>query len=312
MYQQILNDMRTAMAGIDKGYNPIFGYLGMPGIGKTQMVIQASKELGLEFFGDMVLSSCSPMDIMGKVPNMEDEVLASLPNDDIPLAYRVGDRKGVWFIDEVTNATSDTLKALQQGLLSRRFGKHKLGENVIIILAGNRQTDKAGSGVLSTAVYNRVTWRNLAWTPDHSDNALKYIVDNLFEEDNADAANLLGVTMGYFKHDPITETDFTNALKSIGKSDYVQWCSPRSLEALLRRIAVNGWQLPSITDMAGDIGMGRATSFNGFFGLLGDLPSFSDVTCWLLAFVKRTLVWCGRTCVVSRKPRCALCSCVSP
>ena len=277
MYERILSDMRTAMAGIEQGYNPIFGYLGMPGIGKTQMVIQAAKELGLEFFGDMVLSSCSPMDIMGKVPNMEDEVLASLPNDDIPLAYRVGERKGVWFIDEVTNATSDTLKALQQGLLSRRFGKHELGKNVIIVLAGNRQTDKAGSGVLSTAVYNRVTWRNLSWTSDNSDNAVNYIVDKLHDENDPRSIELLAMVTGYFKHMPIIEGDFTDALKQIGKVDFVQWCSPRSLEALLRRAAVSGWNLPNIVDMSGDIGMGRATALASFSSLLGKLPTFAEV-----------------------------------
>ena len=274
--QTISRDINTAIKARERNTNVIFGFLGMPGIGKTAIIQQVCEELGVKYFGEMVLASCSPMDIMGKIPDVENEVLSSYPNDDMPLDFIVGDEPCVWFIDEVTNATSDTLKALQQGLLSRKFGKHSLGKNVIIILAGNRQSDKAGSGVLSTAIYNRVTWRNLEWDAKSSDIAVSYITDK-YREDTPEAEEMIGLMMGYFAHVPMIEKDFTDALGKIGKEPFVQWCSPRSLEALVGRMAVNNWALPSITDMAGDIGMGRATELFGFAQLLGKLTKFEDL-----------------------------------
>ena len=275
-YDQILQDVKTSMAVRANGGNMIIGYLGIPGIGKTQMIEQAAQELGITFFGDMVLSSCSPMDIMGKVPNMEDEVLATLPNDDLPLEYRVENETRLFFIDEVTNATTDTAKALQQGLLSRKFGKHRLGKNVIIVLAGNRQSDKAGSGILSTAMYNRVTWRNFDWDSSKSDDALAYLTAK-YKADEPEAVETLALLNGYFAHKPIIEKDFTDALGKLGKEPFVQWTSPRSLEALIQRVSVMGWKLPSIVDMAGDLGMGRATELAGFASLLGKLDRFEKV-----------------------------------
>lgn len=282
MLNQITRDIKVALAAAAKGDNIIFGYLGMPGIGKTQMIKQATHALGLEFFGDMVLSSCSPMDILGKVPNMEDEVLSTLPNDDIPLAYRVGDTAGVWFIDEITNATSDTLKALQQGLLSRKFGKHVLGKNVVILLAGNRQSDKAGSSTLSSAVYNRVTWRNLDWSAAHSDRAVEYIVEKHEETRDNPALQLKAkefsaIMQGYFAHQPMLEKDFSDALSKLGKEPFIQWCSPRSLESLVSRASCMGWEIPGIMDMAGDIGMSRATGISTFASLIGKLDSYEKV-----------------------------------
>ena len=274
--EQMKSDIRAALAARKRGENLIFAYLAFPGSGKTQMVKQAADELKVKFFGDMVLSSCSPMDIMGKMPNVEEELLSSYPNSDIPLQVLVGDEPGIWFVDECTNATSDTWKAMQQGLLSRNFGRHTLGSNVVIILAGNRQSDKAGSGVLSTAVYNRVTWRNIDWTAKHSDIAVEYLADK-YRSDEQHAPETMALIHGYFAHKPILEKDFTDALGKIGKEAYIQWCSPRSLEALLCRMSVTGWKLPDITDMAGDLGMGRATELAGFASLLGKLPKYDDI-----------------------------------
>ena len=274
--EQMKSDIQAAIAARVKGGNLIFGYLGMPGVGKTQIVAQVAEELRLRHFGALLLSSCSPMDIVGKVPNVEEEVLASYPNSDIPLDIFVGDEFVLWPVDECTNATSDTWKAFQQGMLSRQFGKHRLGKNVIILLMGNRQSDKAGSGVLSTAVYNRVTWRNIEWTAKHSDTAIEYISDK-YREDSPQAKETLALMQGYFTHKPILEKDFTDALGKIGKDAYVQWCSPRSLEALLCRVSVTGWVLPGVEDMAGDIGLGRATELMGFASLLGKLPKYEEI-----------------------------------
>lgn len=276
----ILADAKAAFAIREMGGNRVFGYLGAPGVGKTAIMAQVAKEIGAELWDSLNLAASTPMDIQIKIPNIEDGTFTTLASDDFPWEDSVGDRKIIFFMDEKTNASADVNKATQQFLISRRIGSKVLGKNVVVMLAGNRQTDKAGSGNLSTAVYNRVTWRNLEWTANHSEHAVDHLISKYRPSPEAmtpTARDTLALIAGYFAHKPILEKDFTDALAKIGKDPYIQWCSPRSLEALIARIAVNNWELLPIEDMAGDIGLGRATELTGFASLLGKLPKYEEV-----------------------------------
>lgn len=274
--EQLKQDLSIAIAARADGLHLVFGYLGAPGTGKTQGIQQVVKELGYDLWSGFNISAASPMDVAIKMPNMEEGVFETLPSDDFPWKHIVGDKKVVLFIDEITNGTSDTIKAIQRLVNERRLGKFELGENVLVILAGNRQSDKAGSGSLSTAMYNRVTWRNLVWTAKDSDVALDYLTEK-YKTEEKKGVEMLAMLQGYFAHKPILEKDFSDALGKIGKEPFIQWCSPRSLEALLCRVAHNDWNLPEIADMGGDVGMGRATELFGFNALLGKVEKYEKV-----------------------------------
>lgn len=274
--EQLTQDLNTAIAAKENGRHLVFGYLGMPGIGKTQIIHQVADEFGYDVWSGFNISASSPMDVAIKMPNVDEGVFETLPSDDFPWAHLVEDKKVLLFIDEVTNGTSDTIKAIQRLVNEGRLGKAVLGKNVVIVLAGNRQSDKAGAGNLSTAMYNRVTWRNLEWGAKHSGIAVEYL-SGKYKTESRKSVEFMGLLQGYFAHKPMLEGDFTAALGKIGKEPYVQWCSPRSLEALVCRIAHSGWELPDIDDMAGDIGMGRATELFGFNALLGQCDSYEKI-----------------------------------
>ena len=273
MYAQIKQDFKTAIAARAIGEHLVFGYLGQPGSGKTQMIHQVAEEFGYEVWSGFNISAASPMDVAIKMP--KGDLFQTLPSDDFPWSSLVLDRKILLFIDEVTNGTSDTIKAIQRLVNERKLGEHTLGVNVIVFLAGNRQSDKAGSGNLSTAMYNRVTWRDWTWDSKDSDSAVTYLASKHLISDQA--RELKALLLGYFAHKPMTTNDFSEALKQLGKAPYVQWCSPRSLEALIVRSVCADYTLPSILDAAGDIGLGRATELIGFASLLGKLPSYDTV-----------------------------------
>lgn len=275
--KQIEQDIIVAQAARKAGHRLVFGYLGMPGIGKTQAIHSVAESLGYEVWAGFNIATASPMDVAIKMPNMERGTFTTLPNDDFPWEHEVGDRKIVLFIDELTNGTTDTVKAIQRLINEGCLGKFKLGKNVITLLAGNRQTDKAGSNSLTTAMYNRVVWRNISWGVEESDAALDHILKKHLPEESQKAKELLAVTQGYFKFKPILEGDFIAARDKLGKEPFIQWCSPRSLEALITRISCTNWTLPGVFDMAGDIGLGRASELHGFFSLIGEMDSFEKI-----------------------------------
>lgn len=274
--EQFTKDMKTAIEARKRGHHIVFGYLGCPGIGKTQIMNQVAQELGYEMASHFNIAASSPMDIQIKIPDMENGTFTTLASDDFPWADTVGDRKIVMCIDEMTNGTSDTIKAIQRLVNERKLGAKVLGENVIVVLLGNRQSDKAGSGTLSTAMYNRVTWRDIEWTAQNSDTAVTYIL-NKYKDDTPACRDANVLFEGYFAHKPMIMKDATDAVAKLGKEAYVQWCSPRSLEALVCRTACNNWQLPEIMDMAGDIGLGRAVELDSFGMLLGKMAKYEKV-----------------------------------
>jgi len=272
----ITNDFGVAIKARENGRHIVFGYLGMPGIGKTQVIHSVAKNNGYEVWSALNLSAATPMDVAIKMPNVDEGCFETLPSDDFPWSHVVGDRKILLFIDEVTNGSTDVIKSIQRLINERKLGKYVLGENVIVMVAGNRQSDKSGSGNLTTAMYNRITWRNIHWTTQDSDVAIEYIVRK-YADESQEAKEFLSLVEAYFARSPIMEKDFTDAVAKIGKEPFVQWCSPRSLEALVCRVAVSGWKLPLVTDMAGDIGVGRATELYTFAGLVNEIDKYETI-----------------------------------
>lgn len=274
--ERFTTDLQTAIKAREKGHHIVFGYLGSPGVGKTQIWKQVAHEAGYEIADSFNIGASSPMDVQIKIPDVKKGIFTTLASDDFPWEETVGKKKIVMIIDEMTNGTSDTIKAIQRLVNERKLGKKILGENVVVILLGNRQADKAGSGTLSTAMYNRVTWRDIEWTAQNSDEAVTYILDK-YKDDTPAHKDASVLFAGYFAHKPMIQKDASDAIMKLGKESYVQWCSPRSLEALVCRTACNNWQLPEITDMAGDVGLGRAVELDGFKNLLGKMERYERV-----------------------------------
>lgn len=125
---------------------------GPPGIGKSSIVRQIAKDMGVEFI-DVRLSQLAPTDLRG-IPTIDKEknVLNWAAPNFLP---RDEDSKGIFFLDEFNMATSVLMGISQELILDRRVGDYKLPDGWVIIAAGNRAEDRAAVNALPAPVANR-------------------------------------------------------------------------------------------------------------------------------------------------------------
>lgn len=119
---------------------------GPPGIGKSDVVksivedaIAAGKKAKLF---DMRLSMCEPTDIMG-IPYFDGKQMSWAPPVLLPTPED-GEENDliVLFLDEMNGAPPAVQAAAYQLILDRKVGAYSLPDNVAVIAAGNRNTDK--------------------------------------------------------------------------------------------------------------------------------------------------------------------------
>lgn len=261
---QLKSHLGGAFAALESSRNNhlVYGYLGAPGVGKTAMICQAAQEVGAEVI-QMIGSTLSPTDIVCMMPNTTTGMMDPMFNSEVPWESRVGNKRVVWFIDECTNIHGEVWKSLQKLVHERELFGRKLGPNVAIVLAGNRTSDKAGSATLATAVYNRVSWYE--WDYDN-DEFVRFLLRN-----GAPASLAAYITMR-----PLSDVDFSDAVKTIGRGSFVAWASPRSVHRLATRMNLNAEEF-SMADLRADLGEGRAAEYFGFRRMVDELPPVSRI-----------------------------------
>lgn len=121
---------------------------GMPGIGKTDVVSQATALAD----ADLILSHpavADPTDAKGLPwPAKENGEATFLPFGELARALKAT-KPTVWFLDDLGQATPAVQAAYMQLILARRVNGHVLPDCVTFIAATNRRTDRAGvSGIL--------------------------------------------------------------------------------------------------------------------------------------------------------------------
>jgi len=127
---------------------PIFIW-GPPGIGKSSVVREVAKELGIGFI-DLRLSLLESVDLRGLPRHENGKVMWSRP------VFIPEEGRGILFLDELNTALPDVQNAALQLLLDRRIGEHKLGDGWFMIAAGNSREDGAHVYQLSSAVVGRM------------------------------------------------------------------------------------------------------------------------------------------------------------
>ena len=134
---------------------PVFLW-GPPGVGKSDIVSQITDDLN-GYMIDLRLGQMDPTDIRG-IPffNKEAEKMdwappIELPDEELAAEYPVI----VLFLDEMNSATPSVQAAAYQLILNRRVGKYVLPENVVIVAAGNRDSDKGVTYRMPTPLANR-------------------------------------------------------------------------------------------------------------------------------------------------------------
>ena len=121
---------------------------GSPGVGKTDLVIQAA----IDAECDIVISHpvvSDPTDAKGLPwPDKDSMTARFLPLGEVAELLTCT-RPTVWFLDDLGQAAPATQCSYMQWLLARRVNGHILPDHVTIIAATNRRQDRAGvQGIL--------------------------------------------------------------------------------------------------------------------------------------------------------------------
>ena len=146
---------RKSLLRAFKVQRPLFLW-GPPGIGKSELVEGITRDLG-GLMIDLRLGQMEPTDIRGipfynkDIGKMDWAEPVELPDEATASQYPVV----VLFLDELNSAAPSVQSAAYQLILNRRIGKYKLPNNVVMVAAGNRESDKGVTYRMPTPLANR-------------------------------------------------------------------------------------------------------------------------------------------------------------
>jgi len=146
---------RKSLLKAFKVKRPLFLW-GPPGIGKSELVEELANELGGIMY-DCRLGQMEPTDIRGipfynkEIGKMDWAPPIDLPDEETASQYPIV----VLFLDEMNSAAGNVQAAAYQLILNRRVGKYKLPDNVVMVAAGNRESDKGVTYRMPTPLANR-------------------------------------------------------------------------------------------------------------------------------------------------------------
>ena len=146
---------RKALLKAFKAKRPIFLW-GPPGIGKSEVVAEVAEELGGHVI-DLRMAQMEPTDIRGipffnkEINKMDWAAPVDLPDEEMASKYPLI----VLFLDEMNSAPPAVQAAGYQLVLNRRVGKYVLPDNVVIVAAGNRDSDKGVTYRMPMPLANR-------------------------------------------------------------------------------------------------------------------------------------------------------------
>ena len=150
-----------------KSKRPIFLW-GPPGIGKSDIVKQLGEELEAHVI-DVRLSLWEPTDIKG-IPYFDsnDGTMRWAPPSELPsMEFAKKHKQIILFMDELNSAAPSVQAAAYQLILNRRVGTYQLPDNVVMVAAGNRETDKGVTFRMPAPLANRFV--HLEMTVDWDD-----------------------------------------------------------------------------------------------------------------------------------------------
>ena len=226
-----------------KNKRPIFMW-GPPGIGKSDIIKQLGEELEAHVI-DVRLSLWEPTDIKG-IPffNANTNTMEWAPPSELPSQeFAKQHKKIVLFMDEMNSAAPSVQAAAYQLVLNRAVGTYKLPDNVVMVAAGNRETDKGVTYRMPAPLANRFVHLELAvdW-----DDWQEWAVLNKIHKD----------VVGYLTFAKKDLYDFDP------KSASRAFATPRSWSFVSELLTDDDTDVDTLTDLtAGSIGEGLAIKF---------------------------------------------------
>jgi len=262
-----LSDVRTvtsvdARKGILRCFQkqrPVFLW-GPPGIGKSELVASIGEELG-GITIDLRLGQMEPTDIRGipfynrDIGKMDWAPPVDLPDEEFASQHPVV----ILFLDEMNQAAPAVQGAAFQLILNRRVGKYFLPKNVVIVAAGNRESDKGITYRMPTPLANRFV--HLEMAPDFN-SWHTWAVNHKIHKD----------VVGYLSFAKQDLYDFDP--RSSGRS----FATPRSWTFVSELMEDDDYNSATNLDLiAGTIGEGLAHKFMAHRKVSGQMPKPEDV-----------------------------------
>ena len=251
-----------ARKAITKCFNvkrPIFLW-GPPGIGKSDVVAEIARDMGALLI-DLRLGQMDPTDIRGipfynkELGKMDWAPPIDLPDEETASQYPYV----VLFMDEMNSAPPAVQSAAYQLVLNRRVGKYRLPDNVVMVAAGNRESDKGVTYRMPTPLSNRFV---------HSE--MK--VDFPSWQEWAIKKQIHKDVVGFLKFSKQDLYDFDS------KSSSRAFATPRSWTFVSELLADEDLDVATTTDLiAGTVGEGLAVKFMAHRKIASKLPKPEDI-----------------------------------
>lgn len=254
-----IKQVRKSVLKAFKVKRPIFLW-GPPGVGKSDVISQITQELG-GYMIDLRLGQMEPTDIRGipfynkDLGKMDWAPPIDLPSEELAAEYPTV----VLFMDEMNSAPPSVQAAAYQLILNRRIGKYVLPGNVVMVAAGNRESDKGVTFRMPTPLANRFIHQEIksdfpSW--------LDWATENKVHKD----------VVGYLSFAKQDLYDFDS------KSSSRAFATPRSwsfVSELLQDEDLD--DDTAISLIAGTIGEGLAVKFMAHRKIAGRMPKPEDI-----------------------------------
>ena len=244
---------------------PLFIW-GPPGIGKSDIVqsISDSGELGNSTVIDLRLALMEPTDIRGyPFRNPETNTMEWSPPVDLPTQEYADQFDTVLlFLDELNSAPPSVQSAAYQLILNRRVGQYTLPDNVVVLAAGNRESDRGVTYRMPAPLANRFRHINMNV---NFDDWQEWAINNNIHPD----------VLGYLTYQKADLFDFDP------KTASQAFATPRSWAFVSEILNVDGFhdadESEQRYELAGAIGEGVAGKFAEHRRLSGLLPTPEEI-----------------------------------
>ena len=242
-----------------KSKRPIFLW-GPPGIGKSDIIKQLGTELEAHVI-DVRLSLWEPTDIKG-IPffDSNDGTMRWAPPSELPSKeFAAQHKQVVLFLDEMNSAAPSVQAAAYQLVLNRKVGAYELPDNVVIVAAGNRETDKGVTYRMPAPLANRFV--HLEMQVDWDD-WQDWAIENKLHKD----------VVGFLTFSKKDLYDFDP------KSGSRAFATPRSWSFVSELLTDDDCDVDTLTDLAcGSVGEGLAVKFMAHRKHASKMPNPTDI-----------------------------------
>jgi len=221
-----------------------------PGIGKTTMINDLAAEHAVECL-TVPLAQYDAGELGGwPVPNGTDSMKRMRPD------WMPTEGRGILFLDELPQAPTANQNIAAQITNERRVGPHRLPEGWVVVAAGNRSTDRAGTNTMPSHLKDRLMFLEIE---ADLDDTIRYFYAKRVDERVCAFLRFRPEWLHKFDRD-------ANAS-----------ASPRSWE---RVSSIMSWKMPVIEEMeavAGQVGRAATADFTGYLNLYKTVPDIDEL-----------------------------------